>query len=602
MLFCIIDGTNEGIISIIEDHLLESISSAEWSIRETNQDFTYITEHYNNFVTSFSKDDLKDVRVLFAMLQWETLTLSTIWGTSGIFIESNGEIIDISIHENKSHEFHSITSGKIPPGSTAYLSSESLENILWSDVIEELSQLSWEKWHTTTSKILERETQNNIHTIRLSHRNTELPNPAFSRGKKKQSDIIRDTSVLAIEYIRSKRVWDKTKWLIQKLPNLENKKYLYHFLAIGIILLFALAYSLISSVLYVLSSTTSDNKNLLIQAKTLIDDGEKLATNPTAFNTKITEAEKILFDLRKEQAHILDTQELLNRISTLKKQVYDIQEIDMTRLTSIVPFNPNDILPIGIFEKDKKLTIVWEKWIILEYVTGDTSIKVVPYPSNETAKSFDIGEDGSVYILTASNNILSPRRDDVVRINVTGQNSWEDSLSVKTFNGNIYLLETNKNQIQKHKPWVNWFSQKSNLISKAQPGIFDFSIDGGIYLYMEDGKILRYFSDKDTINSIILNKIPWEWSLNTALNSTFITKSNLSYSYILNGNRIWIFQPNSKRFKDVTSWEYKWQFELKTEEIVKNIYVPRDGYMYVTTTRGIYELKFEFIDGKIIFK
>ena len=110
--------------------------------------------------------------------------------------------------------------------------------------------------------------------------------------------------------------------------------------------------------MYVLSSTTSDNKNLLIQAKTLIDDGEKLATNPTAFNTKITEAEKILFDLRKEQAHILDTQELLNRISTLKKQVYDIQEIDMTRLTSIVPFNPNDILPIGIFEKDKKLTIV----------------------------------------------------------------------------------------------------------------------------------------------------------------------------------------------------------------------------------------------------
>jgi hypothetical protein len=113
-----------------------------------------------------------------------------------------------------------------------------------------------------------------------------------------------------------------------------------------------------------------------------------------------------------------------------------------------------------------------------------------------------------VYILTASNNVLSPRRDDVVRINVTGQNTWEDSLSIKTFNGNIYLLETNKNQIQKHKPGVNGFSQKSNLISKAQPGIFDFSIDGGIYLYMEDGKIFRYFSDKDTINSIVLNKIP----------------------------------------------------------------------------------------------
>jgi hypothetical protein len=108
----------------------------------------------------------------------------------------------------------------------------------------------------------------------------------------------------------------------------------------------------------VLNTSTSDNKNLLIQAKTLIDDGEKLASNPAAFNTKITEAEKILFDLRKEQTHILDTQELLTRISTLKKQVYDIQEIDMTHLSSIVPFNSADINPIGIFEKDKKLTIV----------------------------------------------------------------------------------------------------------------------------------------------------------------------------------------------------------------------------------------------------
>lgn len=68
-LFCIIDGSNERTVSIIEDHILESISSTEWSIHETNQDFSYITEHYNNFLAIFPKEDLTDVRILLGMLQ-----------------------------------------------------------------------------------------------------------------------------------------------------------------------------------------------------------------------------------------------------------------------------------------------------------------------------------------------------------------------------------------------------------------------------------------------------------------------------------------------------------------------------------------------------
>ncbi len=68
-IFFIIDGANESTVSIIEDHILESISSTEWNIRETSQDFSYVTEHYNNFLTSFSKEDLVDIRILLGMLQ-----------------------------------------------------------------------------------------------------------------------------------------------------------------------------------------------------------------------------------------------------------------------------------------------------------------------------------------------------------------------------------------------------------------------------------------------------------------------------------------------------------------------------------------------------
>jgi hypothetical protein len=100
---------------------------------------------------------------------------------------------------------------------------------------------------------------------------------------------------------------------------------------------------------------------------------------------------------------------------------------------------------------------------------------------------------------------------------------------------------------------------------------------------MEDGKIFRYLTAKNTLDPIVLNKIPGEWSIDTSLSSQFITRSFLSYTYVLNGKHIWIFQPNSKRFQDITAWEYRGQFELKTEEKVKHIYVPRDGFIYVTT-------------------
>lgn len=601
-IFCIVDGENESTTSIIEDHILESISSTEWNIRETSQDFSYITEHYNNFITSFPKEDLLEIRVLLGMLQSDTLTLSTIGGTSGVFIEANGKLIDITVHENKSYEFHSITNGKIPAWATVYLSNDRVENILGADVLNELAQLPPDTWSETSTQIIEREVRNNLHIIRISRNIYSAPSPVFYRDKRKQSDIIRDKWAIFVEYIRSKKMGEKTKWLIQKLPNLQNKKYLYTFLIVGIAILFVLAYTLISSVLLVFNNSTSDNKNLLIKAKTLIDESQKLTSNPVAFNTKITEAEKILFDLRKEEMYIIDTQDLLWRITSMKKDVYDIQEVDMTHLVSVIPFDPKEINPLWVFEKDKKLTVIGEKWAILNYVTWDKTLKIIPYPSNESVKNFDVGEDGSIYILTTANNILSPERSDFKRQVVTGQTKWEDALTIKTFNGNIYLLDASKDQVERHKPGVNGFSQKSGLLKKTQPGIFDLSIDGWIYLYMDDGKIYRYFGDKDNLTAITLNKIPGEWNINTSIPSTFITRSYLSYVYILNWNKIWIFQPNSKRFQDITSWEYKGQFELKTEEEIRSIAVPRDGMVYVTTNRWIYDLKFEFIDGKVIFK
>ena len=43
---------------------------------------------------------------------------------------------------------------------------------------------------------------------------------------------------------------------------------------------------------------------------------------------------------------MVDTQDLLNRIASMKKEVYDIQAIDMSHMDSIIPFNPAEISPL----------------------------------------------------------------------------------------------------------------------------------------------------------------------------------------------------------------------------------------------------------------
>jgi hypothetical protein len=67
-------------------------------------------------------------------------------------------------------------------------------------------------------------------------------------------------------------------------------------------------------------------------------------------------------------------------------------------------------------------------------------------------------------------------------------------------------------------------------------------------------------------------------------------RQNLAYAYVLSGKNIWIFAPDSKRFQDVTAWNYVAQLELQTTEDIRNISIPRDGLIYVVSEKAVYEL------------
>lgn len=133
-----------------------------------------------------------------------------------------------------------------------------------------------------------------------------------------------------------------------------------------------LVYFLFSAIFSVISSPERDTKNQLLQAKELIENSQKLVNNPQAFNTSIENAEKILFELRDKRVHMTDTQSLLSRIEAMKKEVNDIQSIDITKLPSIVSFSDANTTIENVSEYNKKLNIFTKDQAFIAYARGET--------------------------------------------------------------------------------------------------------------------------------------------------------------------------------------------------------------------------------------
>ena len=151
---------------------------------------------------------------------------------------------------------------------------------------------------------------------------------------------------------------------------------------------------------------------------------------------------------------------------------------------------------------------------------------------------------------------------------------------------------------------MNGFSQKTPVFTAPIPGIKEIWIDWWFYVMTDTQKILRIMNTKGyTQSGIILNKIPGEYTVGwNNKNVSLILQNNLKYIYVLDSNRIWIFEPDSKRFQDVHSWNYIAQMELWTTEEIRSISVPRDGKIYVVTNNGVYDINFEFVDNNIILR
>lgn len=97
-IILIIESEKPNIISILEDHILETLSGTDWTADDMDQDFTFVTETYNRFIHNLDGDDLHQTSVLFAAIKNNTLTISAIGNSSAYLLDSE-EVSEITTPE-----------------------------------------------------------------------------------------------------------------------------------------------------------------------------------------------------------------------------------------------------------------------------------------------------------------------------------------------------------------------------------------------------------------------------------------------------------------------------------------------------------------------
>ncbi len=327
--------------------------------------------------------------------------------------------------------------------------------------------------------------------------------------------------------------------------------------------------------------------------------------NKEVFDSNIKKAENLIFEVRWKKLFMNDVKKLLDYISILKKQANWIETFTLTADKAQILFTNKDFWLVWIYEVWKKYFYVWKNSVVWPFIKWENP-KTYTYPDWEEVISADVTPEWNVFLLTKSNRVLEFTKQDFKYVNVEWQRTWENTIWIKSFNWNLYTLSTTKNQIYKHKPGVSWFSAKSALLDEKISKwlvISDFAIDWGFYLLKQDLTLDKFFTtptfEKKSI--VINNTKNSSYTNNSNITPKLLIWQNLNYIYMLMDNKIWIFEPDNRNYRDVKSIKYVWQLE-SSEWKINSIFVPKDWSIIVWNENWAYEIHFEISDNKVIIR
>jgi hypothetical protein len=123
---------------------------------------------------------------------------------------------------------------------------------------------------------------------------------------------------------------------------------------------------------------------------------------------------------------------------------------------------------------------------------------------------------------------------------IGGQDVWRSPVALRTFDSNLYVLDSAANQIWKYwnKQYANepdrWIQQSDADLSKA----VDLGIDGNISILFSDGRVIKYFAGEPV--PFTQTRIPKPLATANAL--YFVEEEVAQYMYIVDGTESRIVQ------------------------------------------------------------
>ncbi len=143
-----------------------------------------------------------------------------------------------------------------------------------------------------------------------------------------------------------------------------------------------------------------------------------------------------------------------------------------------------------------------------------------------------VQQDATMYLLTKTGITAKDTETRKSTIIIKSNNSWNNGVSLSTYNDNIYLLDDEKG-VLKFVPVKNGYSMSNYFADtpKEVSNAVSMAIDGSVWLLSSDGKITKYTKGKQDSFSVKGLELPFK-------NPTYLfTNKDTTNLYILdNGN------------------------------------------------------------------
>jgi hypothetical protein len=574
------------------------------SINNTYKDFSHSLELINAILKAWDNDDDDDndsMNMIIWVLNKNEFLFSNIWKSSCYLIKKTN-VIEITDKRDLKKEFSFISNGTLENKDVITMSSKRLLNFLSESDFIDSYNIKILHLNDSIKQILEEEKlEKNISILSFIY--------------KKNYDVIENKNITLIKNTLLK-AWDTNIikrviaiYLICHDKFLKKEKLLKSVLFfIIIILAIVLLYKIIWSTMQKNNNSKVAKNQIfkLEEAKTALRLASESISNKDIFELNIKKTKEIVVKLEERKLFIEDIKLLKDKIAKLNKSFDGIESFEETDERKILDLNWEET--VKVIGLNKKLYIIWKnyiKWPILKW------------SKTKTYNFWELKDDefidatpllGKIALITKKWNIVIFSTNGNFDISdVIGQEKWEKSDIISSYNSNIYLISKEENQIFKHKKsWNNFTKWNSYLTKENQNSIknmVSIAIDWWFYILQKDLKINKFFANpKNRLESLMLNSFPENYKIED-INATLKikTRKDLNYVYILLNNKIYITKPNSRRHQDTKSLEYLGQIEWQKNKII-DFYIKHDWELMVLNKSWIYKVIFEENDWKIMVR